>query len=177
VPDNVVVEIVALLPMAILVGVLLGPAVARRLGGTRAAGSLLAVSVLVILAFTMTPNRLADGDVSGPACLVPAFRALLTGTLLRVTDDSLNVALFVPLGVALALLPWRSRRLLAVPCVALPWLIEGTQLLVPALGRTCQSVDLTTNLLGLFIGLGGGLLAVAVARSVAVVARRVAARR
>ena len=49
--------------------------------------------------------------------------------------------------------PRHYRKLLPL----FPWAIELTQLLLPALNRSCQSVDLTTNLLGLAIGFGLGL--------------------
>jgi glycopeptide antibiotics resistance protein len=78
---------------------------------------------------------------------------------LKITDVSLNVILFVPLGIAIALLP-RSARSMAIRllAVASPFLIESTQLVLTNLGRTCQSADIFDNLLGLTIGaIVGGL--------------------
>jgi glycopeptide antibiotics resistance protein len=79
--------------------------------------------------------------------------------LIRVDDRSLNVLLFIPLGVSLGLLP-RSRRtaVLVLAAVLFPFVIETTQLLVPALSRGCESVDVIDNLTGLAIGLAGGAI-------------------
>ncbi len=76
-------------------------------------------------------------------------------------DTSLNYVLFIQLGVPLGLLP-RSRRALGLVIVAfaLPWAIEATQLLVPVLGRGCQSADVVDNSLGLLLGLGVTMVAV-----------------
>lgn len=40
--------------------------------------------------------------------------------------------------------------------VALPFVIEATQLLVPSLGRACESADVVDNLTGLVLGLAAG---------------------
>ena len=74
-------------------------------------------------------------------------------------DTSLNVILFVPLGLAVGLLgrsPATARVLVAV--LALPLAIEAIQSLLPMLGRGCQSGDVVDNLLGLGIGLALGVL-------------------
>ncbi|MCW2546248.1 MAG: hypothetical protein JWN96_708, partial [Mycobacterium sp.] len=78
-------------------------------------------------------------------------------------DTSLNVILFVPLGLAIGLLgrsPATARMLVAV--LALPLAIEAIQSLLPMLGRGCQSGDVVDNLLGLGIGLALGMLPSAV---------------
>ena len=82
------------------------------------------------------------------------------GLLRGLNDVSLNVALFVPLGFAIALLP-RSRRSLAVlvAAIAFPFVIEATQALVTPLGRGCESADVVDNLLGLAAGLAAGVVA------------------
>jgi hypothetical protein len=43
--------------------------------------------------------------------------------------------------------------------VALPFAIEGFQLVVTPLGRACQSADMVDNLTGLVLGLGAGWVA------------------
>ncbi len=65
--------------------------------------------------------------------------------------------LFVPLGITLGSLPW-SRRSLATVAAAflLSVVIESFQLLVPVLGRGCQSADVIDNTMGLVIGLTVG---------------------
>jgi glycopeptide antibiotics resistance protein len=68
-----------------------------------------------------------------------------------------NILMFVPLGFAIALIP-RSRRKAAVlaAAVALPFVIEATQLLVVNLDRACESADVVDNLTGLVLGLAAG---------------------
>ena len=67
------------------------------------------------------------------------------------------MVMFVPLGFAIAVLPWSHRKAaVLVAAVALPFVIEATQLLVAPLGRACESGDGVDNLTGLFIGLAAG---------------------
>ena len=134
------------------------------MGARRGVGFLLVLSIGLILAITLVPmEHPGFAPDQGLRCLVPDLRVLGSGTLLQLSDDFLNVVLFVPLGLAIAFLP-RSRRLPALALGALlPWAIEITQLLLPNLNRTCQSEDLTTNLLGLVVGFGLGLAALELA--------------
>jgi hypothetical protein len=156
-------SLLVLLPLAAVAAVLLGPRIARALGAGRGVGVLLALSVGLILVITLVPMPPGFGPDEPLSCLVPDLRVLASSSLRRVSDESLNVVLFVPLGIAIALLP-RARRLPVLALAALfPWVIEVTQLLLPALNRSCQSVDLTTNLLGLGIGFGLGLAILEVA--------------
>jgi glycopeptide antibiotics resistance protein len=147
------------LPFALLVAVLAGRRVAAATGSGRFTGSLLAFSVTAILVITLLPMPPSDGLREGPRCLIPSLSAFRSGELLRVDDVSLNVVLFVPLGIAVAWLPRQSLPGVLALAIALPWAVETIQLLVPALGRACQSVDITTNLLGLAVGLGVGAVA------------------
>ena len=59
----------------------------------------------------------------------------------------------------------RSHRKAAVLilAVALPFVIEATQLLVTPLGRACESGDVVDNVTGLFIGLAAGAVVSALA--------------
>jgi glycopeptide antibiotics resistance protein len=79
--------------------------------------------------------------------------------LLHIDDTSLNILMFIPFGTAVGLLG-RSRQMavLIVVAIALPFVIELTQLLVPALERGCQSADVIDNLTGLALGLVFGVL-------------------
>ncbi len=146
-------------PLAVLVTLVAGRSVARAPGSAPWTGYLLTFAVASILAITLVPARPPVGPAEGPSCLVPSFGVLTSGVLLGVTEESLNVLLFVPLGVAVAWLDGRVRWAALAFAVALPWIVEGTQLAVPALGRACQGIDLTTNLLGLGIGLVLGFAA------------------
>ncbi len=46
-----------------------------------------------------------------------------------------------------------------IAAIALPFAIETIQLLLPVLDRACESADVVDNLTGLVIGLGGGVVA------------------
>ena len=75
----------------------------------------------------------------------------------RINDISLNIALFIPLGLAIAWLPSSPRKVgIAVAAVVAPFAIEILQALLPTLARGCQSGDVIDNLTGLVIGLAAG---------------------
>ena len=147
--------------LAFVVSTLASGRVARWLGVRRPVAWVLLMSVGVILAATMTPLHvefrldfppLQTCDLSriGPAPIDE----------LRLHSDVLgNILMFVPLGFAIALVP-RSRRKAAVlaAAVALPFVIEATQLLVVSLDRACESADVADNLTGLVLGLAAGAL-------------------
>jgi len=72
-------------------------------------------------------------------------------------DSLLNVVFFVPLGVVIGLAPRTTRKVaLILAAGLLPFVIESTQLLVPALARSCESADVFDNLTGLAVGLVTG---------------------
>jgi VanZ like protein len=146
-------------PLALVVALLAARPVARALGIDWASAFLLVLGVTAILAVTLIPRQGIPQPATSPGCLVPVVALPGPDELLSINDQSLNVALFVPLGVALGLLiGQRWFAILMVAALALPWAIESTQLALPALGRTCQSGDLTDNLLGLLIGLVVGFV-------------------
>lgn len=116
----------------------------------------------VIVSATVTPLRgaLEFEAVGSGVCDLSRIGLAPIRELLRSNDTSLNVALFVPLGIAIGLVGVsRSRAALIVCAVALPFAIETIQLLVPFLERGCQSADVVDNLTGLMVGLvlGTGL--------------------
>ncbi|MFO7531122.1 MAG: VanZ family protein, partial [Candidatus Limnocylindrales bacterium] len=83
----------------------------------------------------------------------------------RVNAVSLNVLLFIPLGLAIGLLPrTRARRYLIVGGFALPVVVEATQSLITVLGRGCESADVFDNAMGMAIGLVMGLSLSTIAR-------------
>jgi glycopeptide antibiotics resistance protein len=63
----------------------------------------------------------------------------------------------------------RSRRkaVVLIAAIALPFAIEITQMLLPILDRACESADVVDNLTGLVLGLGGGVAAGWLGRSMA----------
>jgi glycopeptide antibiotics resistance protein len=121
----------------------------------------LIVSLGIILSATLTPlGGSLDFDTVIPgSCDFSRIGLPPLGSFRGLNDTSLNVLLFIPLGFSVALLP-RSRRALTVilAAIALPFVVEATQLLLPALARGCESADVVDNLTGLAIGLVGGLV-------------------
>jgi hypothetical protein len=153
--------------LSVVIGLPLSGPVARMLRTQRSVAYLLIVSLGAIFAATLPPGP-AGFDRIGAVIGACDFerRGLATAhDYLSVSEVSLNVLLFIPLGFAIALLPW-SRRTFAVGAAAfaLPLAIEAAQLVVPVLGRACQSGDVIDNLLGLVLGLVVGATAVALAR-------------
>ena len=74
--------------------------------------------------------------------------------LRSINEISLNILLFVPFGVAVGLLPiGRPKAVVVLAAIALPFAIEGIQLVATALHRGCQSADVADNLTGLIAGL------------------------
>ena len=70
---------------------------------------------------------------------------------------SLNVILFVPLGILIALLPRsRATAFAVIGAALLPLAIESIQLAARPLGRACQGADVVDNILGLALGLAVG---------------------
>lgn len=116
------------------------------------------------------PEQLAHGFVGHPAWVGSA-------ELLTLSERSLNVWLFVPLGVLTVLvLACGAPPRLAVWAAAVPVLGEVVQEIVPALDRVgLQWPDLSANWQGLLIGglAGLPLAAVALATSPVPVPRRV----
>ena len=78
-------------------------------------------------------------------------------TYLRFDDPTLNVLLFIPVGVLIGQLERRQHRgRLVVAAVMLPLGIEIIQALVTPLGRACEGGDVFDNLAGLLVGLAIG---------------------
>ncbi len=143
-----------------VVSVLVGGVVARALDTRRAVATLLVFSLGVIVSATLTPlggDLVLDGGVAG-TCDLSRLSLPPLGFFRGLNDASLNVLLFVPLGVAIALLP-RTRRtaVVTIGALLLPLAIEATQLLVPAISRGCESADVIDNLVGLAVGLVAGV--------------------
>jgi hypothetical protein len=146
--------------VAIAVGILASGRVGSWLRIHRIHAALLLVSVGVVIAGTLTP--LADANVTPP---VGARTCDLTRTWLATPMDfasgddvAINVMMLMPLGFALGAMPFAGRKLgLVAGSVALPFAIEGLQLVLVVLGRGCQAADVVDNLTGLFIGLVAGL--------------------
>lgn len=123
---------------------------------------LLIASIGLIVSATLTPLRdvLEDGAVSSGTCDLRRIGWAPLGMYLRPSGAALNVILFLPLGVALGLLPSgrRGTRLVIATGLLSPVLVEGTQLLVTSLGRGCEAADIVDNLTGVVLGIAIGRL-------------------
>jgi VanZ family protein len=120
-----------------------------------------------VLSATLTPSwdALRAGVQGSGVCDLSRIGLAPLSELRSVNDTSLNVILFMPLGVALGALPATRRTAVVVAIAfALPFVIEGTQLVVPALDRACQTADLFDNVSGLVLGGGIALVSRAVLR-------------
>jgi len=132
-----------------LLALFLATPLARRLRTSSPVAWLLIAGLGAILSATLTP--IAPG-IDGPPSSV--------GTC--------DVALFMPIGLAVGLLPWSWQKVMVlIVALALPFLVETVQLLAQSLDRSCESADVIDNLTGLFAGLIAGTvlgLTVAAAR-------------
>ena len=114
----------------------------------------------MILSATLTPLRgHFNFEAIGGTCDLSRIGLAPIRDLLHIDDTSLNIALFIPFGVAIGLLEGsRGKLVILLLAIALPVAIETTQLLVPAIERGCQSADVSDNLTGLVFGLLFGTL-------------------
>lgn len=141
--------------ISLIIGLLTAPNVARGLRSGRGAAWLLVSGLGIVVAATLTPLGV-EGEVPARGCDFSRMGIAPLGEFLRVDDASLNVALFIPLGVALGLLPGSRRKWIVVgAAILVPFVIEALQLLAPVLSRGCQSADVVDNLTGLVLGLVG----------------------
>lgn len=150
--------------LAILVAAGLTLPVSRLLGAAPWTTFLLCASFGVIVAVTLapaSPGRLLYGTAGYRTCDLDLFETSHPSWPTTLDESGLNVLLFVPVGIAVALLPrWSQVAAAAVFGGMLPSTIETTQGLVPALGRVCSGADIRANLTGLAIGLIGGLVVI-----------------
>jgi len=159
-----------MLPVALaslVIATLVRKAVARRLRTDPGVAWLLVASFGCILALTIAPSRQAlTTGVTGPVtCDLSRIGLASWATYARMDDPFLNIVAFVPLGLAIGLLPpGRPKLALAIAAGLLPLAIETTQALAVSMGRSCESGDVFDNLFGLAIGLAIGLTADALLR-------------
>jgi hypothetical protein len=138
---------------AVLVAAVLASSVASRIGKTVAGTFLLVASLGAIIGITLTPSV----DVVHSTQCDLTFVGPTLSELLTPNDRSLNVALFIPLGIALVANRIRSGWVLLAAASVSP-LVELTQLIATPLNRTCQAIDLIDNELGLVIGIAAGTI-------------------
>ena len=132
---------------------------ARALRAPRAIAFLLVLGLSGIVALTLTPGNEAFSPYVFQECFVRFVRPIGFERFANLGERGLNVLLFLPLGLAIGALPRsRVKWALVVAALALPFLIEGIQYLIPVLGRSCSSIDVVDNLTGLVLGLGVGMV-------------------
>jgi hypothetical protein len=147
--------------IAVVVGAVFAQPVARRFRIAPWNAFLFLVSAGLIVAATLTPG----GEAWGPGspgllqgCDLSRLRPASLGQLRTLSDASTNVALFIPLGLAVGVLPRHRLRLLGA-AVTLPVAIEAAQLVIGPLARACESADVIDNATGLVIGFVVGVFA------------------
>ncbi|MCB0897762.1 MAG: VanZ family protein [Actinobacteria bacterium] len=147
---------VPLFPVVLGAGLVLSAVFARSLATRLRMPDWVVLGILaslsLIAAATLSPG--ADG-VWG-SCLRDVAHPLGRG-LLAGGDRSLNTWLFVPLGFFSAL-GARARPWVLPAAFAVPFVVEGTQRVLPWLGRRCQFQDLVDNTWGVVLGAAAGLL-------------------
>lgn len=157
----------ALAVMTVL-AVALSARVAAWLHARRHVAALLLFGFGLVISATLVPTAAAlEGVTSDGMCDTTRVGFASLQELTSVNFASLNVLLFVPLGLAVGLLPRnRAAAVVVVAAVSLTFVVETIQLLVPVFGRGCQTADMFDNLLGLAIGVVMGMLARPVSRSI-----------
>lgn len=150
------------LPGMLVVGLLaipLAPIAGRALFAPAFLAYLLVVSTGWVLIATLTPGGHGGLPESwrepNLTLSLPSWETLTT-----INETSLNVLLFAPLGLAIALLPRiRAATVLFGLAVLAPAGIEVAQYLIPELGRVgLQMDDVVANEIGLFAGAVLGLV-------------------
>jgi len=138
----------AVVAMAVALG--LAVPVGRWLRAPAPVAFLLLASAGAVVAATLTPtapNPWSTGCQAGALALPRLVQ------LRHLNETSLNVALFVPLGLACGLLPGRGRAAAACAvAAAVPAGIELVQSEVTWLNRVCATADIVANLIGLTVG-------------------------
>ncbi|MDO9406964.1 VanZ family protein [Patulibacter sp.] len=145
-----------LMPAVLAVLVVLGPPVGAVVADRRRTLAVLAAaSTVAVLVLTLLPTPRGPGEVG---------RCELT--LVLPTPDRVelfgNLVLFV-VPAFLAVLAFRRPLHALVGLVLLSIAIEAFQSLVPSIGRSCALTDLTSNGLGVVIGVALGAVALRIA--------------
>jgi hypothetical protein len=116
-------------------------------------------SLGLIAAITLTPTPTAIFAPAVSTCVVESLRPPHLYQLISPNETSLNVALFVPLGAACALIRrWGQVVVAAFLALWVPFGVEAVQYAFPELHRVCSTSDIMANLTGLAIGFIGALL-------------------
>ena len=148
--------------VSIVASRLLASRAARALNANWWVAWLLVISLGVIVSATLTPIHAPGGiDIAAERPCDLSRRWFASPTeIIALTDVTLNLAVFIPFGFAVGLLPISGRTFaVVVAATALPPAIEGLQFLVPVLARGCQSGDVVDSLTGLAVGMAAAIVA------------------
>ncbi len=142
------------LAVALVLALVAARPLGRRLGAASAGAGLWVLLLGVVLALTATPGL---SRFTVHTCALERPRPVPLGDLFTLGERALNVWMFAPLAL-LSVLPRRPAtvRLALGVTLALPFLVEGLQWAVPAMGRTCLSQDVVSNVTGVVLGAGAG---------------------
>ena len=162
------------LAVSVLLATLLYRYLGRLLGISEPVALMLLISLGAIVAATLTPGHEAFPPMhAGASCDVSRIGPAQLTDYTALGTTGLNVLLFVPLGILLALLPRSRATAFAVLGAALlPFAIESIQLAATPLGRACQGADVIDNMLGLALGLAAGWTGMWISRRAAKHLRR-----
>jgi len=154
------------LAVSVLLATALYRNIGHRLGTKDQIAWLLVMSVGAIVSATLTPGTEPFLHTSARAtCDLSRLGLAPITTYLTLGTTSLNVILFVPLGILIALLRRsRATAFAIIGAALLPLAIESTQLVATPLGRACQGADVVDNMLGLALGLAVGWSCVWISR-------------
>lgn len=146
--------------VSLLAAVAFGRPVGSRIGAAWTA-PLLVLSLGAIASATLTPGRdaLESGAVGDGGCDLRRIVPPGLDELLTVPETALNVVLFIPLGLIVAMVPTLPMRLgLGLLALILPFAIEALQMVALPLDRACESADVVDNMSGLAVGVAAGIL-------------------
>lgn len=130
--------------------------VAKWLHSSRFVVWMLLASIGVVAGYLLTSTV---GPVVEHFCDLSDEALPQWSSLTTISEATLDVWIFVPMGIAAVLLrPRIVAAVAAVAVLAIPIGVEGLQYLAPRLGRTCQINDALTDMLGVVIGIVVGLV-------------------
>lgn len=115
------------------------------------------LALLLVLALTLTPQSNAHLGAGMKACWMTIQGPIGFSSYGDASQRSLNVLLFVPLGLFTALMPRRHLAALCLLGLALPAVVEALQYQIPSLARQCAVVDVVDNETGFVLGVATGL--------------------
>lgn len=142
--------------LSVLAALLCRHRLGQRLGVVPFTAFLLVLSLGGIVTLTLLPDLEAhymDNVRYADPVWQTSWHVPRPAELATLNQQSLNVALFVPLGVAIAGIRPRTRAVLtAAAAAALPFGVEAIQYAVPWLLRAADAQDIASNLLGLALG-------------------------